>query len=101
MLEVGKFYDTEGGGSAYVLSVRNNGTKERFGLTGDKGNFIVLLRDREKSLDGKIRSYKSDGTHIWGCYGRIILDKTITIDGKDITISDESFQELKKQLTEQ
>ena len=59
-------------------------------IRGDIYEIIELEKDKKIKLNG----YEASG------YEVISSTKTITIDGKDIEIGEESFEELKKQLNQ-
>ena len=94
-LKVGKTYKDSIG--RYILIVSEDlGNYD--GFAGGRYTHIGLLRDSESSRKGILQSYDESGRGY--LVPNLLVGKTITIDGKDIEISDESFQELKKQLTE-
>ena len=101
-LEVGKVYKNGKGDKTLILCI--GGISEIFRGLG------VTRLDGEDNLgydleSGDFGAFHDDGSFMYEGDSDsdsliLVATKTITIDGKDIEISNESFQELKKQLTE-
>lgn len=97
-LEIGKFYTTDDGRKVLIMNKYTDAHAKFFGLATSR-SYVGVLKERDSS-EWEIVSYDVDGKSGSLSGYHIGFKRTITIDGKDIEISEESFQELKKQLTE-
>ena len=90
-IQVGKYYKTRNDGEVYIMHWYGGDMEEN-------AEFRYIAMNSE---EGSVSMHNSKGRCVGTNRGSdIVFDKTITIDGKEITISHESFEQLKQQLLE-